>query len=130
MIYGKEEKWQPLTGYRRGCLRVLPREAADKEEKPTSLNTDIYVRDRADNTIHRVGDDRHDSLWVDESGTVHYSNLQNGDGCGAYSIKDKMAGYEFCPSEYGRIDKDYAEKFNQATEETSVCDDPDAEDET
>ena len=77
-----------------------------KDRKEWSL-TDIYVRDKADGRIHRVGDDQHDSLWVDSSGTVHFHNLQNGDGCGADSITDPGAGYEFCPSDDGTVDEDY-----------------------
>lgn len=67
--------------------------------------TDIYVKDRISGLIHKVGSDKHDSMWVDENGTVHYFNLKSGDGCtGFESAHDKEAGYEFVPSEDGKLD--------------------------
>lgn len=67
--------------------------------------TDIYVRDKYSGRIHRVGDDQHDSLWVDAAGTVHYHHLQNGDGCGPRSrmLPKERAGFEFVPSDCGDI---------------------------
>lgn len=67
--------------------------------------TDIYVRDKYSGKMHRVGDDRHDSLWVDAAGTVHYHHLQNGDGCGARSrmLPKERAGFEFLSSDCGDI---------------------------
>lgn len=80
--------------------------------------TDLYIRDKYSGTIHRIGDDVHDCLSVDEHGTVHYHNLQNGDGCIGYksvnreNLADKYpdkdwgkrsgeftSGYEFVPNE-------------------------------
>ena len=75
--------------------------------------TDIYVRDKYSGRIHRVGDDRHDSLSVDEEGTLCYDNMQNGDGTPAYKSADREIskdgrsfsyGYEFLPSECGELD--------------------------
>lgn len=84
--------------------------------------TDLYIRDKYSGRIHRVGDNPHDMLTVDDEGTVHYSNLQNGDGCTGYrsvnreTLKDKYpdrnwgerekeftSGYEFVPNtdDYG-----------------------------
>ena len=71
----------------------------------------IYVRDKEFNIVHRVGEDPHDSLYVDMYGTVHYHNLQNGEGCGADSLLDEDAVYEFCPMEYGNIDEEYLKKY-------------------
>lgn len=65
---------------------------------------DLYIRDKQTGKVHMVGSDRHDSLWVDDNGTVHYHNLQNGDGCGDNSHTDAEAGYEFMPSEYGELE--------------------------
>lgn len=65
---------------------------------------DLYVRDKMSGKIHKVGDDPHDALWVDSSGTVHYFNLQNGDGCAANSNTDKYAGYEFMPRDLGDLE--------------------------
>ena len=84
--------------------------------------TNLYIRDKYSGRIHRIGDNRHDMLYVDEKGTVHYQNFQNGDGCAGYksvnreTLKDKypdrgwkdrenvyVNGYEFVPNmdEYG-----------------------------
>lgn len=65
---------------------------------------DLYVRDKSTGKIHKVGSDMHDGLWVDSNGTVHYQNLQNGDGCNANSHNDKFAGYEFMPSDFGALE--------------------------
>ena len=83
---------------------------------------DLFIRDKYSGKIHRIGDNHHDMLTVDEEGTVHYRNLQNGDGCTGYksvnreTLKDKYpdrnygeraneytSGYEFVPNtdEYG-----------------------------
>lgn len=64
---------------------------------------DLYIRDKDSGRIHRVGDKCHDALWVDVDGTVHYSNLQNGDGCADHSQIDPNAGYEFMPSDFGEL---------------------------
>lgn len=64
-------------------------------------NTDLYIRDKTSGHVHRIGDDPHDSLWVDHEGTVHYMNLQCGDGAGPYSQMDHRAGFEFVSSVYG-----------------------------
>lgn len=60
---------------------------------------DIYVRDKQTGEIHKVGEDKHDSIWVDLDGTLHYHNLQNGDGCSTDSHNDNRQGYEFIPNE-------------------------------
>ena len=65
---------------------------------------DLYIRDKQTGKVHMVGSDRHVSLLVDDNGTVHYKNLQNGDGCGANSHTDTESGYEFMPSEYGELE--------------------------
>lgn len=86
---------------------LLKRQVADlkatdgvKEGMPVYCNecSRLYVLDKSDGRIHRIGDDRHDSLWVSDDG-VHYHNLQNGDGgtvkddpeCG-YVILETMDG--------------------------------------
>ena len=75
---------------------------------------DIYVRDKYTGRIHRVGDDVHDSLWVDRKGTLHYFNMQNGDGCtGYHSVnRDKEeCGFEFVPMMDGELDEPYATQY-------------------
>lgn len=86
--------------------------------------TNLYVRDKYQNLIHRVGDDPHDQLWVDIDGTVHYFNMQCGDGCrGYHSINEKKlslrgredeyeCGYEFVPIMDGEISKNYLSSNN------------------
>lgn len=59
-------------------------------------NTDIYVRDKQSGRIHRIGDDRHDNLCINNQGELEYMNLQNGDGC---RIGHDMGGYEFVPNQ-------------------------------
>lgn len=59
--------------------------------------TDIYVRDKSDGGIHRVGDNCHNSLTV-ENGVVSYCNLQNGEGTG------KHGDCEFVDSMWGEMD--------------------------
>lgn len=50
--------------------------------------TNLYVKDRVDGQIHRVGESTHDSLYV-RNGVVGYYNLQNGEGSlGDYSFVD------------------------------------------
>lgn len=66
---------------------------------------DFYVRDKSSGIAHKVGTDKHDSIWVDSDGTLHYQNLQNGDGCSYRSHYDERQGYEFVPSEYGKINE-------------------------
>lgn len=50
------------------------------------------------NAMHIVGEDSHDSFWIDSDNVFHYRNLQNGEGsgeCGDYilmqytGLKDK-----------------------------------------
>lgn len=81
----------------------LPAEIKALEEKAKSVNTNcfFFVRDKTNGTIHQVGTDRHDSVWVDNEGQLHYANLQNGDGCWNDSHNDNRMGYEFMPSQYG-----------------------------
>lgn len=97
------------------CLEYLKHGEQEKEWS----NTDIFVRDKPTGIIHKVGTDQHDSLWVDSNGTVHFHNLQNGDGCGANSILESVdeSGYEFCPSDYGKIDRDYYEQHKNDYDE-------------
>ena len=60
--------------------------------------TDIYVRDKSDGNVHRVGECRHDSLSV-FNGVVNYFNLQN--GCG--TLPDGSGTYEFVGSDCGEM---------------------------
>lgn len=65
---------------------------------------DIYVRDKSTGEIHRVGDNRHDSLDV-VNGKVLYYNLQNGGGTSFlndYNNDDDE--YEFVNSDAGTLE--------------------------
>lgn len=70
----------------------------------SKTHCDFYVRDKATGTIHKVGTDQHDSIWVDSAGELHYHNMQNGDGCSGKSRLNDGCGYEFVPSECGEMD--------------------------
>ena len=61
--------------------------------------TDIFVRDKFDGRVHRVGDNQHDSLLV-RDGVVRYYNLQN--GCG--TLEDGSGEYEFVASYCGEME--------------------------
>lgn len=65
--------------------------------------TDLYVIDKQDGRIHRIGDSCHDSFWVSYDGVLHYQNLQNGDGCAGDGYKNgKDSGYAFLPQDMTR----------------------------
>lgn len=57
---------------------------------------DIYVRDKYSGVIHKVGDNCHDHLSINDMGQLCYYNLQNGDGC---RTGDNKGGYEFVPNQ-------------------------------
>ena len=57
---------------------------------------DIYIRDKQTGLMHRVGDDIHDMLTINDEGQLCYRNLQNGDGC---RTGESGGGYEFVPNE-------------------------------
>lgn len=76
--------------------------------------TDIFVRDKTDGSVHRVGSDRHDSIDV-RDGVVHYYNLQNGEGTG------ECGDYEFVDSEYGAIDEQQLSDFICLLDKLKPC---------
>ncbi len=74
--------------------------------------TDLYVMDKSNGVIHRIGDNQHDSFWVDREGVLHYYNLQNGDGCSGDGYENgKLSGYAFLPQDVSSP-MDY-EHYNQ-----------------
>lgn len=96
----------------------LERLIEDKVAEERNRHFDLYIRDKYSGNIHRIGDDCHDCLTVDEQGTVQYNNYQNGDGCYGYASVNKTTlkdaypekewgdraseyvyGYEFVPNE-------------------------------
>lgn len=79
--------------------------------------TDLYVIDKTNGRIHRIGDEQHDSLHTVD-GQVHYYNLQNGDGGGVKSED----GYGYCilysdsgmlTDEYGVIDGRFEDEIER-----------------
>ena len=69
----------------------------------------FYIRDKVSGWVHGFGENSHDDIWVDGEGTLRYTNLQTGDGCGAKSLLADEAGYEFCPMLDGLIAPGYYE---------------------
>jgi len=51
----------------------------------------LFVRDNTNGRVHEYGTDRHDALILQEDGSLHYENLQN--GCGTMFPDE---GYSFC----------------------------------
>lgn len=77
--------------------------------------TSLYVYDKETKRIHRIGDERHDALYV-INGEIRYHNLQNGDGGGVkdedgcgYVILESEDG--FLENEFGILDKRYEEEI-------------------
>lgn len=60
------------------------------------MSVKLYLRDNMTGTIHEYGTDQHDSLILQEDGSLHYENLQN--GCGTMFPEE---GYSFCRSDGG-----------------------------
>ena len=71
----------------------------------------IRVRDKDNGREHIVGTDTHDSLYIDDDGSLHYHNYQNGEGSGAsrkYAYEFVGAGAEWAERpqiEFIEIDK-------------------------
>lgn len=67
----------------------------------------LFIKDKYTGWIHKVGTNPHDSLYVDEKGTIHYCNLQNGDGCIGYKSKENKTLAEKYP------DRNWGERANE-----------------
>ena len=94
--YGYDEHEEHVARCKISIDHTLGETWAQVEEKAiqTQRAIDLYVRDRSNGLAHRVGDDHHDALYVDERGIVQYMNLQNGDGTLA-GDQYHEGGYEF-----------------------------------
>lgn len=44
------------------------------------MSVKLYVRDNTSGSVHEYGTNQHDSLILQEDGSLHYENLQNGTG--------------------------------------------------
>lgn len=51
----------------------------------------LFVKDNSDGTVHEYGDNPHDSLELNEDGSLYYVNLQN-----CASTRYPKEGYSFC----------------------------------
>lgn len=79
---------------------------------------DLYVLNKQDRSIHRVGEGSHDSLSAYVHDEVYYENMQNGDGGGVvdqdgygYVILKSDNGY-LC-DEFGIIDKRFVPEIKK-----------------
>jgi hypothetical protein len=79
----------------------------DEQAKEASRNTlcDLYVIDKTTNRIHRIGEDKHDSLVVYPDGCMRYYNLQDGEGGGAENAP--RAGYCILTTIHGQLSEEY-----------------------
>lgn len=57
----------------------------------------LYIRDNTNGIVHKYGENQHDSLMLQDDGSIHYYNLQT--GCGTMFQEE---GYSFCRSD-GRV---------------------------
>lgn len=64
----------------------------------------LFVKDNMDGSVHEYGTNRHDSLCLQEDGSLHYENLQSGTGT---MFPDE--GYSFCLSDGTIPDLDHPE---------------------
>lgn len=55
------------------------------------MSVKIYLKDNTSGTIHEYGTNPHDSLILQEDGSLHYENLQN---CTGTQFPEE--GYTFC----------------------------------
>lgn len=64
----------------------------------------IWIKDLATKKIHKYGSDCHDSLTLSDNGTsLHYYNLQNGDGSRFGDYKNPFSGGYVFSDEKGRV---------------------------
>lgn len=58
------------------------------------MSVKIYIRDNTNGNIHEYGTNQHDALILQDDGSLHYQNLQN--GCGTMFPDE---GYTFCEAD-------------------------------
>ena len=73
--------YDAIIKFRDDEIKVLKKRPDIKEGSANYCNqlSRLFVLDKSDGRIHRIGDERHDSLCVMD-GEIHYHNMQNGDG--------------------------------------------------
>ena len=87
------------------------------------FNTDLFIKDKYSGYVHRIGDDPHDSLYVDDKGSVHYYNLQNGDGCGSNSNNNTTLKEKDPDKEWGKRANEFVHgyQFVSCYKECQYC---------
>lgn len=58
------------------------------------MSVKLYVRDNTNGNVHEYGTNQHDALILQDDGSLHYRNLQN--GCGTMYPDE---GYTFCEAD-------------------------------
>lgn len=58
------------------------------------MSVKLYIRDNTNGNIHEYGTNQHDALILQDDGSLHYKNLQN--GCGTMYPDE---GYTFCEAD-------------------------------
>lgn len=94
---------------------------------------DLWIRNKYSGTIHKIGDDPHDCLMVDDQGTVRYYNLQCGDGCKGYkSVNRETLADKYPDKDWGKRAGEYTSgyEFVPNTDEYGYPYDPTKEDKT
>lgn len=94
-----------------GRIRELEHKLNDNGNHYCNGLSRLYVLDKTNGRIHRIGDDRHDALDVREDG-IHYHNLQNGDGGSCEDVDGY--GYVIIRSESGFLNDGYVESFSDS----------------
>lgn len=79
--FNSDAFYDAIIKFRDEEIKVLKTRPDIKEGNANYCNqlSRLFVLDKSDGRIHRIGDERHDSLCV-MGGEIHYHNMQNGDG--------------------------------------------------
>lgn len=92
----------------------------------STFHTDLFIRDKYSGSMHRIGDDVHDCLCVDDEGSVHYRNLQNGDGTIGYQSQNRQTLGEKYPDVDWKNGREnelvYGYEFVTCRKECEYCD--------
>lgn len=67
------------------------------------MSVRLFLKDNINGTVHEYGTDEHDSLVLQDDGSLHYYNLQNGTG-----TKFPEEGYSFCRADGSLLGRSYA----------------------
>lgn len=97
--------YRALLEHQDAEIAALKRKPEIKEGMAVYCNqcSRLYVLDKRRGSIHRIGDDRHDSLIV-MNDEVHYHNMQNGDG--GTCVDKEGYGYVILRTDDGMLGSD------------------------